>query len=371
MKLYLQRHGEAEAGERNDPTRGLTEQGREQVKLMGEFLVRQIGRVDLVVSSNFKRAFDTARGMADLLGCEIVETSPALDPDGTPRIAWSDVEILTGACCPETADAHVLVVSHHPLIGELAEYLCGVKTSDEKFHHAAVMHIHGSGPGSVMEYFVPPRLVERDEATVIEAAAAADLIETAALVIAALIDSDDVEFREGWVTIDGAHVFIDDTGTITKGPAALLGKMHHGPVESMSKSEIAKATYSGGLKAHQDLGDKTATEVGEALGMPVTPNNKAFDVENKKYGIEVKTLVTQKNDKITMNSYARSLKAKRETEAGLKAFTVVVDKRPAGLGSSTGATRYFVSHGYGSFRIGSMTEVKSLGAAKTFIRGGE
>ena len=172
LKLYLQRHAEAEAGERMDPTRALTEQGREQVKLMGEFLVRQIGRVDLVVSSNFKRAFDTARGMADLLGCEIVETSPALDPDGKPAMAWSDVEILTGAYCPETADAHVLVVSHHPLIGELAQYLCGVKTSDEKFHHAAVMHIHGNGPGSVMEYFVPPKVVERDEATVIEAAAA-------------------------------------------------------------------------------------------------------------------------------------------------------------------------------------------------------
>ena len=64
----------------------------------------------------------------------------------------------------------MLVVSHHPLIGELAQYLCGVKTSDEKFHHAAVMHIHGSGPGSVMEYFVPPKVVERDEANVIEAA---------------------------------------------------------------------------------------------------------------------------------------------------------------------------------------------------------
>ena len=156
-KIYLMRHAEAESGLRMDPTRALTEQGREQVKLMGEFLVRQIGRVDLVVSSNFKRAFDTARGMADLLGCEIVETSPALDPDGKPAIAWSDVEILTGAYCPETADAHVLVVSHHPLIGELAQYLCGVKTSDEKFHHAAVMHIHGSGPGSVMGV-LPSRL---------------------------------------------------------------------------------------------------------------------------------------------------------------------------------------------------------------------
>jgi 2'-5' RNA ligase len=174
--------------------------------------------------------------------------------------------------------------------------------------------------------------------------------------------------EKGWVTIDGAHVFIDEHGVITKGPAALVGQTHHGPIVAMTKAEIAKATYSGGLKVHQDLGDKTAKEVGEALGIPVTSNNKAFDVENKKYGIEVKTLITQKNDKITMNTYARSLKTIRQKEAGLKAFTIVVDKRPSGLGTSTGATRYFVKSGFGSFNISAMREVKSLAAAKSFMQ---
>ena len=170
-RIYLQRHAEAESGERMDPTRALTETGKRQIKTMGEFLVRQIGRVDLVISSPFVRALDTARGMAQFLGCDVIETSPCLDPDGNAKYAATDIAILAGVYCPDPATAHVLVVSHHPLVNELAEYLCGVKTSDEKFHHAAVMHIHGDGPGSVMEYFVPPKVVERDDADVIEAAA--------------------------------------------------------------------------------------------------------------------------------------------------------------------------------------------------------
>ena len=68
-RIYLQRHAEAESGERMDPTRALTETGKRQIKTMGEFLVRQIGRVDLVISSPFVRALDTARGMAQFLLC--------------------------------------------------------------------------------------------------------------------------------------------------------------------------------------------------------------------------------------------------------------------------------------------------------------
>lgn len=180
---------------------------------------------------------------------------------------------------------------------------------------------------------------------------------------------DNLDLREGWVTMDGAHVFIGDGGVITKGPAHLMGKTpKSGATAKMSKADIAKHTYSGGLKEHQILGDKTASEIGEAIGVPLTSNNKAFDLESKKYGIEVKTLITQNNDKVTMNSYARQLKQERQDSAGLKSFTVVVDKRPAGLGSSTGTTRYFVKSGFGSFRVGSMTEVKSAAAIKTAMR---
>ena len=344
-KIFLMRHAEAEAGEPMDSTRTLTEQGREQVKIMGEFLVRQIGRVDLVVSSNFKRAFDTARGMADLLGCEIVETSPALDPDGKPAMAWSDVEILAGAYCPETADAHVLVVSHHPLIGELAQYLCGVKTSDEKFHHAAVMHIHGDGPGSVMEYFVPPKVVERDEANVIEAAAA---------VLEELLGDEIEEFREGWVTIDGAHVFIDDTGTITKGPAGLIGKSH--------KSVIAAKAVNAAGKKEQDIAEQTEHELSAALGMPKSPDNRPFDLQSKTVGVEIKTVVSGKNDKITMSKDAIGRKNAEMKAAKLKrVYTVVADKRGAEV-------KYLVRQGFGSFRLGSMTSVPDTAALAKFMR---
>lgn len=152
-----------------DPTRGLTETGRAQIRTMADFMVREIGRVDLVISSPFLRAMETAKPMAAALGCDVIETTPQLDPDGKADVAWSDVLVLTHALCADP-EAHVLVVSHHPLVNELAEYLCGVKTTDDKFHHAAVMHIHGDGPGSLMEYFVPPKVVE-DVTPVIEAAA--------------------------------------------------------------------------------------------------------------------------------------------------------------------------------------------------------
>src|ERR1019366_708708 len=105
-------------------------------------------------------------------------------------------------------------------------------------------------------------------------------------------------------------------GTIEKGPKALVGtKPDASKTTKPSKSEIAKLNYAGGLKEHQEIGDKTAKEVGDAIGIPVTSDNKAFDVENKKYGIEVKTLLVQKNDKITMNSYARQLKQQRVDES--------------------------------------------------------
>jgi phosphohistidine phosphatase SixA len=133
-----------------------------QVKEMGAWLVREIGRVDLVVTSPFARAVDTAKPMAEMLGCEIVEMCPALDPDGDPRTAWSDIEILTRVLHPEPHHAHVLIVAHHPLINALAEYVCGCSTDEEHWLHAAIMHAHGKAPAAKLEYFVSPKLIERE-----------------------------------------------------------------------------------------------------------------------------------------------------------------------------------------------------------------
>lgn len=179
MKTYLMRHCEAESGEPLDPTRALTDTGKQQAAEMAAFLVRQIGRVDLVISSPFVRAKQTAEVMAEALGCHRLEFTPHLDPDGRAKPAWEIIDALTKLIVPAD-DPHVLVVSHHPLINALAEYTCGIHTDDEHWRHGAVMHIHGDAPDGIVEYFVPPKVIERDEAlnAVSEVAEAAVLLTT-------------------------------------------------------------------------------------------------------------------------------------------------------------------------------------------------
>lgn len=148
----------------------------------------------------------------------------------------------------------------------------------------------------------------------------------------------------GWVTIHGRPVFIGDEGG----------------GESLSKADLAKLSYRGGTKAEQDIADKTEIELSVELGIPRTANNKPFDLQNNRVGVEVKTMVSNTNDKITMNKEARERKTEEAASQGLKAFTVVVDKRG-------GKPRYFVREGFGSFRVHSMTEVKSKAALKRLL----
>jgi hypothetical protein len=164
--------------------------------------------------------------------------------------------------------------------------------------------------------------------------------------------NNDAEVKEGWVTINGQHIDIGDGAGLP-----------------LSKSDLAKLAYRGGTKAEQDVAEQTEHELSQALGMKKSPDNTPFDLTTKTVGVEVKTLTTGTNDKITMKGEAIARK-----DAGVKAmklkrtYTVVVDKRPAGVGTSTGQTRYFVREGYGSFRVGSMTEVAGTAALSKFMK---
>lgn len=164
--------------------------------------------------------------------------------------------------------------------------------------------------------------------------------------------NNDAEVKEGWVTINGQHLDIGDGAGVP-----------------LSKSDLAKLAYRGGTKAEQDVAEQTEHELSQALGMKKSPDNTPFDLTTKTVGVEVKTLTTGTNDKITMKGEAIARK-----DAGVKAmklkrtYTVVVDKRPAGVGTSTGQTRYFVREGYGSFRVGSMTEVAGTAVIAKFMK---
>ena len=111
----------------------------------------------------------------------------------------------------------------------------------------------------------------------------------------------------------------------------------------------------------QRIADKSEARLAEALGVPQTPDNAPFDLRNDDIGIEVKTLIDQKNDKITMSKAALGRKLAEMRAEGIKPFTVVRDLR-------SGTAKYYVSDRLGSLRLGSMQSA-SLSEIRAMVRG--
>ncbi len=111
----------------------------------------------------------------------------------------------------------------------------------------------------------------------------------------------------------------------------------------------------------QATADKTEQKLADALGVPRTRDNSAFDLRNDDVGIEVKTLLSNTNDKITMNKSALGRKLGEAAAEGLRTFTVVADMR-----GRTNA-QYYVTDRLGSLRLGGMTKV-SLKELRDMVR---
>lgn len=124
---------------------------------------------------------------------------------------------------------------------------------------------------------------------------------------------------------------------------------------SSDKQSRAVASHKPSTKAKQDLATQGERMVAKAIGGTCTKDNEPFDVVmvrgKKKYAIEVKTLVDNKNDKITMHpeSLERKLKWARANKA--VPYTVVVDMR-------SGTHQVYARFGVGSFRLAGLTKVK-------------
>ena len=128
--------------------------------------------------------------------------------------------------------------------------------------------------------------------------------------------------------------------------------------------ERAKASAVRTGQHEQAIADRSEAVLSQAIGVPRTPNNSAFDLENDDVGIEVKTLVNGKNEKITMSKAALGRKIGALDDR--RGYTVVVDRRSGGL---TGQATYYYREGFGSFRLGSMTKT-TLTELRAVVRGG-
>lgn len=154
-----------------------------------------------------------------------------------------------------------------------------------------------------------------------------------------------------WVMIDGHPILIGGSA----------GGSRNQKSSTISKVEIAKLAHAGGDKHHQDIAEQMENHLSEKLGMPKSPDNRPFGLQTKTTGVEVKTLVSNTNDKITMSKEAIARKNAEVKASGLKkTFTVVVDARGD-------KPKYFVREGFGSFRIGSMTSVSDTNGLRKFM----
>src|SRR5271154_2244469 len=133
MKLYLMRHCLTDLGPRDDPNRTLDDIGEQQAKVIKRFLKAADINPDLVISSDFARAHDTAKIVNR--GVPIV-TTPALEPDATVKQAWKAITKLAG-------DAKaVLVITHGPLIQPL--FASVAFAFQDRFHweHGAIAYVN-------------------------------------------------------------------------------------------------------------------------------------------------------------------------------------------------------------------------------------
>jgi len=116
-----------------DSARALTPQGIHDARDMAMLMQSHIGRVDIVITSPFERAKQTADIMAPALGCDLIVTTTALEPDATPEAAWAEVQRLA----QQAGD--VLVVTHDPFILEFIGWF--IMMGYEKGFGAAGIHM--------------------------------------------------------------------------------------------------------------------------------------------------------------------------------------------------------------------------------------
>ena len=136
MKVWILRHGEAQAHARTDAERNLTEHGRAEVLRSAAHLIGQ--PLGAIIASPYVRAQQTAQLVRDVLGFEPeIRTVPWLTPDGDVQQVLKKLD----------SDDDVLLVSHQPLVGNLISFLQhGHQRQPQPMYTASLAELEGDFP---------------------------------------------------------------------------------------------------------------------------------------------------------------------------------------------------------------------------------
>jgi len=151
MRLYLVRHGKAEAGP-EDADRHLSDRGRADVEAMARHLGAQDIPVARVLHSGLARARETAEILAAAL-------APGAQPEQFAGIEpWGDVRAFVKKA--NGWDADTMVCGHEPFMGQAASVLLG-GGADVLVKTGTVMAFDRGafGGGWRLRWMLSPRLV--------------------------------------------------------------------------------------------------------------------------------------------------------------------------------------------------------------------
>jgi phosphohistidine phosphatase len=163
MQLLLIRHAIAEERDtfaktgRPDGERPLTDFGRRRMRRNARGLRRVAPSIDILVSSPYLRASETAKIVAGVLGIESVEVVDALTPDHHPRD-------LAEWLSRQGDDDVVAAVGHEPHLGEVVTwFMSGREESavELKKGGAALLTFEGKaapGKGTLRWLLTPAQL---------------------------------------------------------------------------------------------------------------------------------------------------------------------------------------------------------------------
>lgn len=131
MELLVIRHGVAEDREvfaatgKDDSLRPLTKDGRWKMERVARGLRRLLPSLDIVATSPFTRAAQTAKIVAAAYSDVDVERLDALTPQASPRtfVAWLR---------EREAEDRVAIVGHEPHLGSLVYWLLTGDTAEDR-----------------------------------------------------------------------------------------------------------------------------------------------------------------------------------------------------------------------------------------------
>jgi phosphohistidine phosphatase len=156
MRLFLLRHGIAEDGiGMADSQRQLTPEGRKKLKRVLRSAAEAGLRPDVIVTSPYVRARQTAAiAVEELQYAGPVVESALLTPEASPHAAWDDLRAYRHV-------DQVLVTGHNPHLSNLVCLLLGARTGAVEMHKAGIACLDlvsaGPEPRATLNWLMTPK----------------------------------------------------------------------------------------------------------------------------------------------------------------------------------------------------------------------